>query len=66
MNGNVKWFDEKKGYGFISAEGGQDLFVHFSDIQGKGFRSLKEGQNVTFEIADGEKGKKAVNVEAAA
>lgn len=63
IRGSVKWFDEKKGFGFLSpVDGGDDIFVHFSSIQGKGYRTLKEGDSVTFEIEKGEKGPKAVNV----
>jgi len=61
MQGTVKWFDEKKGYGFIESEEG-DVFVHFSAIQEEGFKTLQEGQEVEFEIVEGEKGKQAVNV----
>lgn len=60
--GRVKWFSAKKGYGFISREDGSDVFVHFSAIQGDGFKTLVEGQEVEFEIVDGEKGPQAVNV----
>ena len=60
--GTVKWFNEKKGYGFISQEGGNDIFVHYSAIQGDGFRSLKEGDRVRFEITQGPKGMQAANV----
>jgi CspA family cold shock protein len=60
--GKVKWFNDKKGYGFISQEGGRDVFVHFSNIQGEGYKSLAEGQEVEFEIVDGAKGPQAVNV----
>ena len=61
--GTVKWFNDKKGYGFITPENGQkDCFVHFSAIQGDGFKSLKEGQRVEFEIVDGDKGPSAQNV----
>lgn len=60
--GKVKWFDEKKGYGFIEAEGGKDVFVHYSAIQGSGFKTLKEGDAVSFEITEGAKGKQAGNV----
>ena len=60
--GNVKWFNASKGYGFISQEGGKDVFVHFSAIQGDGFKSLDEGQEVEFEVTDGPKGPQAVNV----
>ncbi len=62
--GRVKWFNEKKGYGFIEREGEKDLFVHHSDIQGKGFKNLHEGQMVEYDVAEGEKGPKAVNVSA--
>ena len=61
--GTVKWFNESKGFGFITpSDGGQDLFVHFSAIAASGFKSLKEGQQVSFEIVDGPKGKQAANV----
>jgi CspA family cold shock protein len=60
--GKVKWFNNSKGYGFIEKEGGGDLFVHYSAIQGDGFKTLNEGENVDFEIADGSKGPQAVNV----
>ena len=61
--GTVKWFNADKGFGFITPEdGGQDLFVHHSGIEGDGYRSLDEGQKVTFETASGDKGPKAVNV----
>ena len=64
-HGTVKWFNETKGFGFISNdEGGDDVFVHFSAIQGNGFKTLAEGQNVEFEIQDGQKGPAAVNVTA--
>lgn len=62
MKGQVKWFDSKKGYGFITCEGGKELFVHFSGIAAEGFKSLVEGQQVEFEVADGAKGEQAVNV----
>ena len=61
-NGTVKWNNEEKGYGFISQESGDDVFVHFSAIQGKGFKTLEEGQNVSFEIEEGPRGKQASNV----
>lgn len=57
--GKVKWFNGDKGYGFITVENGPDLFVHYSEIQGGGFRSLNEGDQVEFEITDGRKGKQA-------
>ena len=60
--GKVKWFNNAKGYGFIEREGGNDVFVHFSAIQGAGFRTLEEGQQVEFEIVDGPKGPQAGNV----
>lgn len=62
MVGIVKWFDSKKGYGFISTEGGDDVFVHFSAIQGEGYKTLDEGQQVEFEIENGAKGPQASNV----
>lgn len=60
--GKVKWFDTKKGFGFIQQEGGPDVFVHYSVIGGDGFRNLQEGQPVEFELQDSEKGPKAINV----
>ena len=62
FEGKVKWFDPKKGYGFIQRDEGDDVFVHFSSIEGEGFRSLREGQKVTFEIVDSDKGPHASNV----
>ena len=62
ITGKVKWFNNAKGYGFIEREGGNDVFVHFSAIQGAGFRTLEEGQAVEFEIVDGPKGPQAGNV----
>ena len=63
QNGTVKWFNETKGFGFIApAEGGEDVFVHFSAIVGDGFRTLAEGQSVTFEVERGPKGLQARNV----
>ena len=61
-NGTVKWFNAEKGYGFISQESGDNVFVHFSAIQGKGFKTLEEGQSVSFEIEEGPRGKQASNV----
>ncbi len=61
-NGTVKWFNEKKGYGFIEQEEGPDVFVHHSGIEASGFRTLNEGDRVTFEIEQGQKGPSAVNV----
>ena len=61
--GTVKWFNADKGFGFIEREGDSYVFVHFSAIQGEGFKTLEEGQNVTFEIEDGERGPQAANVE---
>ena len=60
--GTVKWFNEKKGFGFITREGGDDLFAHFSEIQGDGFRTLTEEQKVEFEITNDTKGDKATNI----
>ena len=61
-NGKVKWFSNSKGYGFLEQEGGEDVFVHYSVIQGDGFKSLEEGQNVQFDVVQGEKGPQAANV----
>jgi cold shock protein len=64
--GTVKWFNDEKGYGFISPDdGGEDLFVHYSGIEGDGFRTLNEGARVTFEKTQGKKGMQAVNVNSA-
>ncbi|MCM3116864.1 cold-shock protein [Neobacillus drentensis] len=61
-SGKVKWFNSEKGFGFIEREGGEDVFVHFSAIQGEGYKTLDEGQEVTFEIESGQRGPQAVNV----
>ena len=63
--GTVKWFNAEKGYGFISRTGGPDVFVHYSEIDGSGFRSLEENQHVEFEVAQGPKGPQATRVRAA-
>ena len=60
--GTVKWFNDAKGFGFITPESGEDVFVHFRSIQGNGFKSLKEGQKVTMEVTQGQKGPQAENV----
>ena len=61
-NGSVKWFNNQMGFGFISDEQGNDVFVHYSGIQSNGFKSLEEGQEVEFEVIEGQKGPQAVNV----
>lgn len=61
-NGTVKWFNSEKGYGFITCEDGEDVFVHFSQINKEGFKTLEEGEKVTFEITEGQKGPQAANV----
>jgi CspA family cold shock protein len=61
-NGKVKWFNEAKGYGFITSDDGSDIFVHYSSIGGNGFRSLAEGDAVSFETEDSPKGPRAINV----
>ncbi len=65
-SGKVKWFNEAKGFGFITSENGQDVFVHFSAIQGSGFRTLAEGASVEFDVVEGPKGLQAANVTSAA
>ena len=60
--GTVKWFNAEKGYGFITGEDGQDVFVHFSAINGEGFKSLEEGQSVTYDLTEGARGMHAANV----
>ena len=62
VTGTVKWYNDAKGFGFITTERGDDVFVHFTAIQGSGFRSLSEGANVEFEVSQGPKGLQAVNV----
>ena len=62
INGKVKWFNEKKGFGFLEQPGGADVFVHFSNIVGEGYKSLTEGQTVEFDVAPGRKGEEAQNV----
>jgi CspA family cold shock protein len=64
IKGTVKWFNDKKGFGFLSREDGDDVFVHFTNIQGEGFKTLREGDAVEFEVQDGAKGPQAVNVRA--
>lgn len=63
MKGKVKWFSNQKGYGFITAEDGKDVFVHHSAIQGDGYKTLNEGQEVEFEVITGPKGQQAANVQ---
>ncbi|MES9688446.1 cold-shock protein CspD [Bacillus sp. JJ353] len=62
LEGKVKWFNSEKGFGFIEVEGGDDVFVHFSAIEGEGYKTLEEGQSVTFEIVEGNRGPQASNV----
>ncbi|HOB29134.1 MAG: cold-shock protein [Dethiobacteria bacterium] len=62
MQGRVKWFNPQKGYGFIEVEDGKDVFVHYSEIQEEGFKTLEEGQEVEFEIVEGNRGPQAANV----
>jgi CspA family cold shock protein len=61
-SGTVKWFNESKGFGFITQDNGTDVFVHYSAIEGEGFKTLAEGQTVSFDVIEGEKGPKAVNI----
>ncbi|MBI9011734.1 MAG: cold-shock protein [Clostridiales bacterium] len=65
MNGTVKWFNPEKGFGFITAENGTDVFAHFSQIKIEGFKTLEEGQKVTFDVTEGQKGPQAENIEIA-
>ena len=60
--GTVKWFNESKGFGFVTSEDGSDVFVHYSSIQGNGFKTIAEGDNVSFDVEEGQKGPKAVNL----
>lgn len=62
VNGTVKWFNDSKGFGFVEQESGEDVFVHFSAIKGEGFKTLAEGDRVTFEVTKGPKGLQAANV----
>ncbi len=62
MTGKVKWFNAEKGYGFITSDEGKDIFVHYSAIQADGFRALEEGQKVSFEIVESDRGQQAANV----
>ncbi len=62
VKGKVKWFNEKKGFGFLERDDGDDVFVHYSNIQGEGFKTIREGDSVEFEVQDGPKGPQAVNV----
>ncbi|GLY12093.1 MULTISPECIES: cold-shock protein CspD [Bacillaceae] len=63
LQGKVKWFNAEKGFGFIEVEGQDDVFVHFSAIQGEGYKTLEEGQSVSFEVVEGPRGPQAANVE---
>jgi len=63
LTGTVKWFDSKKGYGFITADNGQDVFVHYTGINGECFKTLEEGERVSFSVTESDKGLKAVDVE---
>jgi CspA family cold shock protein len=62
LKGKVKWFNDNKGFGFLTQENGPDVFVHFSEIQGDGFKTLNEGDDVEFDLTEGERGPKAINV----
>ncbi|MCM0648343.1 cold-shock protein [Clostridium swellfunianum] len=62
MNGTVKWFNSEKGYGFITAEDGKDVFAHFSQIKSSGYKTLEEGQKVSFDLGQGQKGPQAENI----
>ena len=62
QTGTVKWFNAEKGFGFITGEDGKDVFLHFSAIQGEGFKTLEEGQSVTFDVEEGQRGPQATNV----
>jgi cold shock protein len=62
MNGTVKWFNSEKGFGFITGEDGKDVFAHFSQIKSEGYKSLQEGQKVTYDVAQGPKGPQAENI----
>ncbi|HSW35412.1 MAG TPA: cold-shock protein [Candidatus Limnocylindrales bacterium] len=62
MQGKVKWFNPEKGYGFIEVESGKDVFVHYSEIRSEGFKTLEEGQDVEFDVVDGNRGPQAANV----
>lgn len=62
INGTVKWFNAEKGFGFLTQENGEDVFAHFSEIQSNGFKSLEEGQKVTFDVQQGQRGLQATNI----
>ncbi len=62
MDGKVKWFNNEKGYGFLEGDGGEDVFVHFTAIQGDGYKSLEEGQEISFDIVEGNRGPQAASV----
>ncbi|MGL6024220.1 MAG: cold-shock protein [Cetobacterium sp.] len=65
MKGTVKWFNQEKGFGFITGEDGKDVFAHFSQIQKEGFKTLNEGEQVTFDVSEGDKGPQATNINVA-